>query len=136
MDLRLWSPGGHRRIVGHMETMTSASAEAVVLPAQAIAALPDVPLDRSVEGVTHRVLWRSDTSTAGVMTVAAAHRLGRHAHRLNHHHLWVLEGEAEILGVLVGAGAYVHVPAGVEHDLDARATDGCTVFYLYLQPTR
>jgi quercetin dioxygenase-like cupin family protein len=117
-----------------METTTNAIAGALVLPAQAIAALPEVPLDRSVAGVTHRVLWRNDTSMAGVMTVVAAHRLGRHAHRYHHHHLWVLEGEAEILGQRVGEGGYVHVPEGVEHDVDARATAGCTVFYLYLRP--
>lgn len=134
MDLRLWSSAGDRRILRRMETTTSASAEALVLPAQAIELLPDVPLGEASEGVTHRVLWRNDTSIAGVMTVAAAHQLGRHAHRHNQHHLWVLEGEAEILGFRVGEGAYVHVPAGVEHDVDARATSGVTVFYLYLRP--
>jgi quercetin dioxygenase-like cupin family protein len=71
---------------------------------------------------------------AGVLTIEAGHQLGRHAHRRNHHHLWVLDGEVEVLGERVGAGSYVHVPAGVTHDLDARATSGCTVFYLYVLP--
>ena len=69
---------------------------------------------------------------AGVLTVEAGHRLGPHAHRVNHHHLWVLNGRATILGTELGPGSYVHVPSGVEHDIDASSTGGCTVFYLYL----
>lgn len=106
----------------------------VVLSAAAIEAIPAVPLDASIPGVTHRVLWQDGTSMAGLLTVAAGHRLGTHAHRRNHHHMWVIHGEAEIMGSVVGAGGYVHVPAGVDHDLDARSTGGCTVFYLYLLP--
>jgi hypothetical protein len=53
---------------------------------------------------------------------------------VNHHHIWVLEGRATILGTEIGPGAYVHIPSGIEHDIDARATDGCTVFYLYIRP--
>ena len=68
------------------------------------------------------------------MTVEAGHQLGRHSHRTNHHHIWVLEGEAQILDVTVGPGSYVYVPSGVDHDLDARATSRRTIFYLYLPP--
>jgi uncharacterized RmlC-like cupin family protein len=108
-------------------------SEAVVLTADAIARIDTEPLG-SIEGVSHRVVWRSDTSMAGVLTVDGGRRLGTHAHRLNHHHIWVLEGNAVILGTDVGPGSYVHVPAGVDHDIDATATQGCTVFYLYLRP--
>ncbi len=104
----------------------------VVLTAEAIAGLRVEPLG-SLEGVSHRVLWRTDTSMAGVMTVEKGHQLGRHAHRANHHHLWVLDGRATILGAEVGTGSYVHVPSTVDHDIDASATEGCTVFYLYLR---
>jgi hypothetical protein len=44
----------------------------------------------------------------------------------------VLDGKATILGTELGAGSYVHIPYGVLHDIDATATGGCTVFYLYL----
>ena len=47
--------------------------------------------------------------------------------------LWVLDGRAVILGEELDAGSYVHVPSGVDHDLDATATNGCTVFYLYIR---
>jgi quercetin dioxygenase-like cupin family protein len=96
-----------------------------------IAALPVSRLG-TIEGVTHRVLWRDERSMAGVLTVDGGHRLGRHAHRENHHHMWVLDGEVEILDRRVGPGSYVHIPSGVEHDIDATSTAGCTVFYLYI----
>jgi uncharacterized RmlC-like cupin family protein len=106
----------------------------IILTADAIAALQPQPLG-SLTGITHREVWRTDASMAGVMTVGAGHRLGTHAHHENHHHIWVTEGHAVILGAEVGPGSYVHVPSGVEHDIDATGTEGCTVFYLYLQPT-
>jgi quercetin dioxygenase-like cupin family protein len=105
----------------------------VVLTAEAIASLPVEALG-AIEGVSHRVLWRDDISMAGVLTVQAGHHLGAHSHRRHHHHVWVLDGHATILGTDVGPGAYVHIPSGVLHDVDATASGGCTVFYLYLRP--
>ncbi len=105
----------------------------VVLPAGAIEALPVEPLGK-LRGVTHRVLWQDGTSMAGVLAIGPGHRLGRHTHRANRHHIWVLEGRARILGSELGAGSYVHIPCGIEHDIDATATEGCTVFYVYGHP--
>lgn len=104
----------------------------VVLTADAIAALPVAPLG-PLEGVTHQVLWQNPTSMSGVLKIAPGHHLGRHAHRANHHHMWVLEGRATILGEVLGPGSYVHIPSGVEHDIEASATEGCTVLYFYLR---
>jgi uncharacterized RmlC-like cupin family protein len=114
-----------------MESLNTAAP--VVLTADAIAAIPSQPLG-NIAGVSHRVVWRNATSMAGVLTVEAGHRLGTHAHRVNHHHIWVLDGHAVILGTDVGPGSYVHVPHGVSHDIDATASEGCTFFYLYLRP--
>lgn len=105
----------------------------VVLTADAIAGIPAEPLG-TIEGVLHRVMWRTKDSMAGVLTVSPGKRLGTHAHRVNHHHIWVVEGRAVILGKELGPGSYVHVPSGVNHDIDATESDGCTVFYLYLRP--
>ena len=109
------------------------TSEPVVLTAEAIATLAPEPLG-AIEGVAHRVVWRNASSMAGVLTVQAGHRLGTHAHRANHHHMWVLEGHAVILDTEVGPGSYVHIPSRVDHDIDATASEGCTVFYLYLSP--
>jgi quercetin dioxygenase-like cupin family protein len=103
-----------------------------VLDADAVAGIAGEPLD-AIEGVTNRVLWRDDRSMAGLLTVRGGHHLGLHAHRENHHHIWVTDGSAEITGTVLGPGAYAHIPAGVDHDIDARATEGCTVFYLYIR---
>jgi quercetin dioxygenase-like cupin family protein len=110
--------------------MTTTTSEPVVLNSDAIAALPSAPL--GPPGVTHRILWQTDESMAGVLTIEAGHRLGEHAHRVNHHHLWVLAGRASVLGNELGPGGYAHIPSGVDHDIDATATEGCTVYYLYL----
>lgn len=105
----------------------------IVLTADAIDSIPPEPLG-TIAGVTHRVLWRTGESMAGVLVVDGGHRLGAHAHRANHHHMWVLEGHAVVCGTDVGRGSYVHIPEGVEHDIDATSSEGCTVFYLYLRP--
>jgi quercetin dioxygenase-like cupin family protein len=84
-------------------------------------------------GATNTVLWRDEVSMAGLLTVAGGHHLGEHSHRLNHHHIWVISGSAVIAGAPLSAGSYAHIPSGVLHDIDARDTDGCTVFYLYIR---
>jgi quercetin dioxygenase-like cupin family protein len=115
-----------------MTTEPQATGRPTVLTPERIHDLPAERLGR-LEGASHRVVWRDETSMAGVLTVLAGHRLGPHTHRVNHHHLWVLDGHAEILGHRLGPGSYVHIPSGVEHDIDATATGGCTVFYLYIR---
>lgn len=115
-------------------TPATARPSPTVLSPGAIASLPDVPLGVG-GGVTHRVLWRDESSLVGVLTIAPGARLGLHEHRRNHHHIWVIDGAAAILGHTVHAGGYVHVPAGVEHDLDATSTEGCTAFYVYEPPS-
>jgi hypothetical protein len=89
----------------------------------------------AIEGVRNKVLWRDDASMAGLLRVDAGSNLGDHAHRVNHHHVWILTGHADILGARLGPNSYVHIPAGVRHDIDATATEGCTFFYLYIKPS-
>jgi hypothetical protein len=110
--------------------MTAASP--TIIDPYALARIPWEPLG-PMEGVVHKVLWHSDNSMAGVLRVSAGRHLGSHTHRENHHHMWVLEGRVNILGADLGPGSYVHIPGGVEHDIDASATEGATVYYLYLR---
>jgi mannose-6-phosphate isomerase-like protein (cupin superfamily) len=105
----------------------------LVLASEAVAALPVEPLGR-FGGVRHRVMWRDGLSMAGVMHVDGGYRLGTHAHRVNHHHMWVIEGRAVIVGAELDPGSYVHIPSGVDHDVDATGTEGCAVFYVYSGP--
>jgi mannose-6-phosphate isomerase-like protein (cupin superfamily) len=87
----------------------------------------------SFDGVDYKLLWRSGKSVAGLMRVAPGSEVSPHAHVLSHHHLWVLEGEADMVGERVGPGTYVHIPAGVEHGITGVGPEGCTVVYLYLR---
>lgn len=106
----------------------------MVLDAGALAAISEEPLG-DLPGVSHRSTWTDGTSKAGVMRVGGGNHLGAHTHRRHHHHIWVTDGHARVLGSDVGPGSYVHIPAGVEHDVDARDTEGCTFFYLYVLRT-
>ena len=105
---------------------TDIAVSPVVLAASAVAELPSTPLGPQ-PGVSQQVLWEAGASMAGVLTIDRGCRLGRHSHHTNHHHIWVLSGHAVILGAELGAGSYVHIPSGVEHDIDASATEGCSV---------
>lgn len=47
--------------------------------------------------------------------------------------MWVVDGMVEMLGVVVGPGTYVHIPARVEHSIRAVGDGAATVLYLYLR---
>jgi mannose-6-phosphate isomerase-like protein (cupin superfamily) len=84
-------------------------------------------------GVDYKLLWRSGKSVAGVMRLMPGGEVSLHSHVRSHHHMWVIDGDAEMLGERVGPGTYVHVPAGVEHGIREVGDDACTVLYLYLR---
>jgi uncharacterized RmlC-like cupin family protein len=111
--------------------VTDLPAEAVVFTAAAVDELPWERL-HGLEHVQYKLLWRASGSTAGVMRVDPGANLDAHVHQTAHHHVWVLDGSFTILGRAVGAGSYVHVPAGVEHGI-TDAVSGCTFVYLYLR---
>lgn len=104
-----------------------------VLDAEQVAGIDDAPLG-SIPGVSNAVLHRDASSVTGILTVAGGHRLGRHRHRHHVHHMWVIEGEARIADRNLGPGSYVHIPVGIDHDIDATGTSGVTVYYTYVHP--
>lgn len=110
----------------------STGPAATLVDASAIDAQPWHDLD-GFENVSYKLLWRSGKSVAGIMRIAPDGRVDPHVHQRSHHHMWVLDGSAELLGQRVGKGSYLHVPAGVEHGITAPGPGGCTVLYLYLR---
>lgn len=84
-------------------------------------------------GVEHKLLWRSGKSVAGLMRIPPGREVTRHAHVRSHHHMWVVDGTAELLGELVGPGSYVHIPARVDHGIRTAGDAACTMLYLYLR---
>lgn len=112
------------------DACTMTQSRAIALGPQEIDALPSNPLGDRV-GVGLRVLWTDGTSQTGVLRVDPGQRLGRHTHRRHHHDYWLAAGHADVLGRWLGPGSYVHIPAGVEHDIDATETEGCTIYFAY-----
>jgi len=110
--------------------ITNDSPIAIALHAGDIADLPFEPFSGTTS-FRQRMVWRDGEATAEILAVDAGQRLGSHTHRTHHHHLWVIDGEVDVIGTRLCAGSYTHISAGVEHDLDASATYGCTVFYVY-----
>jgi oxalate decarboxylase/phosphoglucose isomerase-like protein (cupin superfamily) len=86
--------------------------------------------------VQYKLLWTSGWSVAGVMRVAANATLESHVHDGAHHHIWVIEGSAEMLGERVDPGSYVHVPPGVRHGIENVGPSGFSMLYLYLREDR
>src|SRR5690606_13890015 len=84
------------------------------------------------EGVAYKLSWRSGKSVAGPLRLQPGPRPERHAHRASHHLMWMVAGGAQLRGRPVGPGTYVHIPAGIEHGLEA-GDEGCTLVYLYLR---
>ena len=114
----------------HADTGVMTQPHAIVLGPQEIDALPWNPLgDRT--GIALRGLWTDGTSQTGVLRVDPGQRLGRHTHRRHHHDYWLVAGHADVLGRWLGPGSYVHIPSGVEHDIDATETEGCTLYFAY-----
>jgi quercetin dioxygenase-like cupin family protein len=101
----------------------------VVLPTQSLPWVAFGPPG----GAVQRVLWQSGDSYGGLLRVERGHALPPHVHHQAHHHLYVIDGEAETLGQRLGQGTYVHIPAGVEHGIVGTGPRGATIFYLYLR---
>ena len=113
-------------------TGTGAVPVATLVTRAASDALAWHPLE-PFEGVDYKLLWRSGKSVAGLMRIAPGGLVSLHSHVRAHHHMWVVEGTAEMLGEHAGPGTYLHIPAGVEHGIRDVGEGGCTVLYSYLR---
>lgn len=114
------------------EPSTVVPPVATFVSPEAAEALAWHPLD-DYEGVEYKLLWRSGKSVAGLMHIAPGGAVTPHAHVRSHHHLWVLDGTAEVLDKQARPGTYVHIPARVDHSIRAVGDRPCTLLYLYLR---
>jgi hypothetical protein len=117
-----------------MEPTGVDTAGAVVVGAGEVASRPWLPLP-DAPGVTYKALWRARRSVAGLMRLAPGAAVAPHSHDHAHHHVWVVAGTCTVLGHEAGAGAYAHIPAGVEHAVQA-GPEGATFFYIYEETAR
>lgn len=112
--------------------VSEGAPHATLVTAAAAESLGWHPLD-PYDGVDYKLLWRSGKSVAGLMQIAPGAMVTPHTHDRSHHHIWVIDGTAEMLGEVVGPGTYVHIPASVEHSIRALGDGPATMLYLYLR---
>jgi hypothetical protein len=111
---------------------STAAPHATLVTAAAAEALAWHPLD-PYEGVDYKLLWQSGKSVAGLMRIGPGAMVTSHAHIRSHHQMWVVDGTVEMLGAVVGAGTYVHIPSRVDHSIRAVGDRAATMLYLYLR---
>lgn len=114
--------------------MTTGTMREIVMSAAEVA---DQRRERGVDqtpGVKRTVLWERAGSAAGVLELQPAAEIGEHTHTEHGHHVWVVSGEAEVLGKRLEPGAYWFVPPAVAHALVA-GDAGCELFYVYERST-
>lgn len=81
-------------------------------------------------GVSQKVLWHLGGYTEALIRFAPGATTPGHPHLAAHHHLWVVSGDLTVAGRQLTAGAYVHVPPGVEHEY-AAGPEGCIVLQMH-----
>jgi mannose-6-phosphate isomerase-like protein (cupin superfamily) len=118
--------------------MSAASAQPVrddlgqlrVLDSAAVEALPWEPRP-GLEGVSHKVLWRSGDVVVGLMRFEPGASEPGHAHHAAHHHLWVVSGSATVAGEELSSGGYAYIPPGVQHATTDVGPEGCVLLFTY-----
>ena len=101
----------------------------LVRNAAAIEAMPWEPA--GIDGVAHKVLWRSGDVVVGLMRVAEGAHQPEHVHHGAHHHIWITSGTCDMVGRTVGTGSYVYIPPGVVHAVTNVGPQGCEFLYTY-----
>lgn len=76
---------------------------------------------------------RSEGRWVVALRVQPGHELPTDLHHDAHHHVWVLDGDAETRGQRAGRGTHIHIPAGVENGITAVGPSGLTLLYLYMR---
>ena len=102
----------------------------VLATATTIAGLPRRDVSPH-HGIRERVLWGGDGQVAGVMEFEPGAAMPQHVHDHRSHHIWVTEGTVRVDGQDLPVGSYVHVPAGVPHEVSA-GPSGCAFFYVFI----
>lgn len=102
----------------------------MVLAATDVDAIGWEPLAEQT-GVFSKVLWRSGDVAIGLIRVESGAEKAPHVHHGAHHHIWVVDGAATMVGQPLTAGSYVYIPPGVRHEVTDVGGQGVTFFYTY-----
>ena len=82
-------------------------------------------------GVRQKTLWQSGPVLLGLMQMDRGTENPIHVHEVAQHHILVTQGEATMLGKVVGAGSYLYIPPGTPHGVTDVGPEGVTFFYTY-----
>jgi glyoxylate utilization-related uncharacterized protein len=91
--------------------------------------LPLLPVAK-IAGVHVRELWRRGDFVDALIVYEAGATTPGLPHFGADHHIWVVSGEVTIAGRQLAAGAYVYVPPGAAHPINA-GQEGCTLLQMH-----
>jgi mannose-6-phosphate isomerase-like protein (cupin superfamily) len=115
-------------------TLPRPSPGPVLLPEQQIDSMPWQPLPGS-DGARIKQVCTGPGWAAGLLQLAPYAVETAHVHPDGEHHLWVLSGTVSSESTHLGVGSYVHIPAGLQHQLQDEG-NGCTLYYVYVETAR
>jgi len=98
------------------------SADLDRLPWQAVCGCP---------GVEAKELWQSSGCVDVLISYAPGATTPGHPHPSADHHIWIIEGQAEIAGQAMRGGSYVYVPPGTAHPIEAGGQAGCVLLQIH-----
>lgn len=100
------------------------------LDASEIESMPWVDVPGS-PGVRAKTLWQFGDFTQALINVRPGAVVPGEAHLAAHHHIWIVSGRATVAGRVMGAGSYLHVPPGIEHEISGVGLDGLTFLQMH-----
>lgn len=103
------------------------------LDPQAVAELPWHPVE-DWAGVEQKVLSTHHGVVIGMLRLQPGAQEADHCHTHSRHDAWVLAGEVQMGGRVLGAGSFVSVPQGVAHTLRDQGA-GCLLLYVFSELT-
>jgi uncharacterized RmlC-like cupin family protein len=112
--------------------MSATSVPTVFLaPPDVVDGMPWQPLP-GCHGISTKLVCDADGAVAGLLRLQPGAREVAHLHGHGSHHLWVLSGTVVVEDTPLPAGSYLHVPAGLLHDL-RDAGEGSQVLYVFVR---
>jgi len=85
-------------------------------------------------GVSAKILCHDSGMVSSLITYLRSATTPGSPHTADQY-IWVLSGEVSLGGKALGAGCFVHVPAGVAHPITGIGPNGCVILQIHVPPT-
>jgi mannose-6-phosphate isomerase-like protein (cupin superfamily) len=86
---------------------------------------------RGCPGVKAKELWQSSGGVDALISYGPGATTPGHPHLSADHHIWIIEGQAEIAGQAMSSGSYVYVPPGAAHPIEVGGQAGCVLLQIH-----